>query len=143
MQIFQGTQISRPVPFDRNGVVRASGYNLGAAGPFAAITALTYTVPAGKRGFLEVLTGIVQRQVAAAALGVDMLLWQYTKSGGAAFTLQYTTLYKNGVGEQDTENLTSFGFMGPGDKLEALVIGGSTGGSVLWNGAYKLMEFDP
>lgn len=143
MQIFQGVQMSRPVPFDRNGVVRSALYNVAQNGPVGSTTVLTYTVPAGKRGYLEVLTSLVQRLIAATAVSVADLIWIYTKSGSSAVSIQYCTIFLNGLGSQDNESLTGFGFIGAGDVVSLQVLDSSTGGQCLYNGAYKLMEFDP
>jgi len=133
---------SRPDYFDRNPLAKDLGYSAAGIGPHGSTTRATYTVPAGKKAYLEVIAAHIRRQTAAAPVGLVRALFIYTPFGGSSWYPTLITLATNGVSDAAHGELSGLGLLAAGDLIRLLTEDLSTGGTVEYQGIIKAVEFD-
>jgi hypothetical protein len=142
MRLSNAQAVARPNPYDRNGTAKTSTALTGGAAPHAITQRWSYTVPVGRKAFIEAFFALVQRNTAAAPVGAAAVIMQYTPVGGAATRVLDVWVSSNGVGDTALQTPTNFGFMQAGDVLTASDQDSSTGGTVTYVQTAKYTEFD-
>jgi len=134
--------ISRPAWYDRNPEPGWGVYFAAAVAPHALTTRWSYTVPTGKKTFLEAILCWLMRAGAAATVGRVYALIQYLEGGVSGPYLAYASIRTNSVGDGDSGNLGQSIIMVAGDIIRCQTSDGSTGGAVDYNTGFKATEFD-
>jgi len=133
--------VARPEWYDRNPIHRLYGYS-GNLAPHSVTTRWTYTVPAGKKAFLE-LAAVHHIKTAAATTVVNsyssILI---TPSGGSLTELIAAQIYTNAVGDKDRAETGHAAVLLAGDIIQFNTYNGDTGGTVWHRGVAKITEFD-
>lgn len=141
MRITSSQAASRPIYTDRNPIVRTQNYTATLA-PHAFTQRWSYTVPAGKKAFCDFVRLYRRRTGVATTASDDGAEIDYTPSGGAAMAIIYNVNTDNTNMLVRTEGYSQFGFLGPGDNLQANTSDASTGGSVQFTIGAKIVEYD-
>jgi hypothetical protein len=110
--------------------------------PHTQATRFTYTVPTGKKAFVEMLQTRVQRSTAASAASRVIAWIGYQPSGGSGSLMSYSVINTNGVGDKDANIVGQSIVMNAGDTLTGYTSDGSTGGACDYMLNYKITEFD-
>jgi len=133
--------VARPAWHDRNPFVIMRGFS-SVTGPHSMTDRWTYTVPAGKKAYIEFLCIKSIRATAAGTAGTVVIQITYTPSGASEQVLAATGLYTNTVGDKDEVTCGHALTMLAGDLLKGLTYDGSTGGTVNYLVVAKITEFD-
>lgn len=133
---------SRPAYYDRNPAVQFAAYSASAVAPHTATVRATYTVPTGKKAYLESLLCRARRNAAASAVGQQIAYAQYTPSGGAASIFIMAELFNNTVGATAFVNQGQSGLMAAGDIIDLVTVDNSTTGSGDYNLAARIVQYD-
>jgi len=134
--------VARPEWYDRNPIDATLAYQGLAIGPHSITLRGSYTVPAGKKAFLESLYLLVYRVTAATTVGSCMARVDYTPAGGTTkvFCL---VIFTNNTADFNVDHiLGNCGCMRAGDQLAIYTADGSTGGTVSYYETIKVTEFD-
>lgn len=134
--------LARPTYYDRNAIPQARSYSQGAIAPHAQTQRWTYTVPAGKKAFIEEIFGQVRRETAAAPVGRIDIQVIYVPVTGSSMFIALPIIYTNVVGDQQTEFPPQLGLMVAGDLIHGDTEDTSTGGTAAFVAAIKFVEFD-
>jgi len=126
--------------YDRNPITRSLQYSATVA-PHSGTLRASYTVPTGKKAFLEALLVYIRRVTAATTAGLISDSVFYTPSGGSGTYLLASELVDNTV---NASKIVSHGLSSAvvsGDVLEVWTSDGSTGGTVGHVLTVKITEF--
>jgi len=134
--------ISRPEWFDRNPVHRYNYYFGLSQSPHSDTNRFTYTVPAGKKAFIELLTVFLIRDGAPTTAGWSRATLYLQPSGGTLQRCLIASIYSASLGASDHAELGQNCLLYPGDVVTGETGDGSTGGSVTYVVAAKITEFD-
>jgi hypothetical protein len=134
--------ISRPAWYDRNPIVKCDSWLGTSTAPHAETERWTYTVPAGKKAFLETLSMRMQRSSAASTGGTAVAWVGVYPSGGVPKYLAFCAIVTNTVGDKDSSIVGQAIVMKAGDIIRARTSDLSTGGAIDYFLAYKITEFD-
>ena len=131
--------------YDRNPLAVANSSNISAgAGARALTTDWTYTVPAGKKAFIEFIrAGVINNSTIAIDASIGALV-DYTPSGGSAHRLTVAT-GATGVSSYESERTSgASGVMLAGDALKGKTVSNNSaaGTSIDLNTAMKATEYD-
>lgn len=135
-------QSSRPLYYDRTMVSRTSYYSSGAIAPHGITERWTYTVPTGKKAFVQSLLAVAQRITAAAPVSQYAALVTVTPNGGTLARVLLALLLTNNVGDSAREHYGASGALAAGDVLASSTVDLSTGGTVDYNLSAWYIEFD-
>lgn len=127
--------------YDRNPTPKAVSYNANIV-PAATTQRWTYTVPANRKSYVEFGLIAAERSAAAAPVGTIEAFVQYTPNGGATSTIAYLRQDTNTVGIPYFIPIGQAMLLFAGDNLAAFTDDTSTGGSVSFQLAIKVTEFD-
>lgn len=133
--------VTRPEWYDRTPSVSLLSFNMSLA-PHANTQRLSYTVPSGRKAYLEFLYLSLFRTAAAAPAGVVFLTFDYTPNGGLLTNLAVIDYGGNAVGDRVAEMVGSTFTMLVGDQLALFTSDSGTGGSVIYRLGVKITEFD-
>lgn len=134
--------LARPAYYDRNAVPKVLSYAQGAIAPHVQTQRWTYTVPAGKKAFIEEIFAQVRREsVAAPAVRIDVQI-TYAPVSGSNMFIGLPIIYTNNVGDQETEFPPQLGLLVAGDLIHGDTEDTSTGGTAAYVVAMKFIEFD-
>ena len=128
--------------YDRNPSVEVDSYSGLLVVPHSAETRLTYTVPTGKKAFVELLYAKILIGTIAESAGMRYAIWRYTKKDGSAKNIVYVNIRTNVAGDKDKHEIGQSMIMLEGDKLEGITGDSSIGGTVDYLLGYKITEFD-
>ena len=142
MRIVTSAAAGRPTFYDRNPAPKSNLYSAGAVVPHGSTTRWSYTVPAGKKAWVDALFLAVDRAAAAAPAGTIAANINYVPNGGATAVLGQALLINNTVGAMDKLSVTQFGYLGAGDVISATTVDTSTGGSADLTAGAKYTEYD-
>lgn len=134
--------ISRPAWHDRNPAhIQLQWFNNNQA-PHTATQRWTYTVPAGKKAFVEAALVYIRRSAAATTAARVQLTIGVTPSGGLDRVLLLAQILTNNIGDYDRADLGQSITLLPGDLIDADSVDDSTGGTINYNTVAKITEFD-
>ena len=128
--------------YDRNPIVNHEEYFSGPIAPHAITQRWTYTVPTGKKAFLEMAACLVHRRTAATTPGWVSAELEYQPYGVGAGYLLNSFFVTNNIGDKEREALGHAGVMLAGDALRGKTSDLSEGGSCDYLIISKIMEFD-
>lgn len=131
---------ARPFYIDRNPANGSQEYSAANVAPHAATTRFTYTVPAGKKAYLEAATAHARIQTVAAP-GARRLV-SVQKSVAANMALLARRIYTNVANDQVDAQETQLGLLGAGESINAITEDLSTGGGVDYYISLFRTEFD-
>lgn len=135
---------AREAYYDRNPLTIALSSQVAATVPHSATVRETYTVPAGRKAYLESVQCSIVRRTAATAAGRPMAYCALIPSGqGSSTPLQaFLDLSQNVAADRQDLTLSSSMQLGAGDRIDLATLDDSTGGTVAYFLAAKLTEFD-
>jgi hypothetical protein len=138
-----GTESGRLAWYDRAPTMSNKNYQA-AVGPHGATSRFTYTVPAGKKAIVEILSVRLQRETVASPAATASIYITYTPSGGSASVAVICVLYstKNAIGDLDKDDLGTTFTMNAGDAIECRSSDGSTGGTISYMAFAKVTEYE-
>jgi len=128
--------------YDRNPIVRVQNYNPTAVAPHAQQQRWSYTVPTGKKAFIELMQVQAYRATAATTVGMAQAGIFYYPNGGTNQPLLLEYIRTNNVGDRAADAIGNSGVLLASDQLTAYTQDNSTGGTVDYNLNAKIMEFD-
>lgn len=132
----------RPAWHDRNPIHRLNAYDASSVAPHTANNRWAYTVPTGKKAFVEYMCVTVRRDGAPTTAGLVMAYISVQPSGGSETTIAYAIHLNATVGTFDKTLVGASIMLFPGDVLRGYTIDLSTGGTMALNVSAKLTEFD-
>lgn len=141
MRAGTATAVARPIYYDRAPVPTVIAYNA-TVGPHGQTTRASYTVPTGKKAFIESLFAFVQRAAAATAAGNQFGIIGYTPASAAYADIAAPVVNSNTVGTSQALTLTNFGMMAAGDAIFLQTVDNSTGGTGWHLQSCKFNVFD-
>lgn len=142
MRITNSQTAARPQFYDRNAVPASAMYSAGGVAPHGTTTRWTYTVPAGKKAWVDAVCAELYRDVAAAAAAIAAVNINYQANGGGGSVLCQAAQSTNALVQVSEFVFTQFGYMGPGDIVYATTLDTSTGGSNAYTASIKRTEYD-
>lgn len=142
MRITNSQTAARPTYYDRNPANQTKYNNTGAVAPHGATQRWTYTVPAGKKAFIEQIMTSIIRSTVAAPVGTTLNEVDLIPNGGGVNILSLRYMNTNGVNDNTDLHLTNLGEINAGDQINALDVDTSTGGTVTFVKTAKIQEFD-
>jgi len=136
------TLIARPAWYDRNPLVVWRQYSGALVAPHSSTERWTYTVPAGKKAYLEVAFAYTTRRTTATTAAQLTIIVSFTPSGGTTAAIMELSHWDNTLYISRTQNLAMSIVMLVGDTLNATTSDASTGGTNDFIITAKLTEFD-
>jgi hypothetical protein len=134
--------IARPAWYDRNPSIQVKNYSATEMFPHFITLRWSYTVPSGKKAFLELGDIEVVRAAAATTVGRVKAAITYTPSGGSEVNVIVVEIRTNGVGDRAGKTLGQAFVMSAGDSINAYTEDTSSGGSIDYYLSAKITEFD-
>jgi len=113
-----------------------------AIAPHSSTSRWTYTVPSGKKAYVELVDVLIMRTEAASAADTVWVLVNHTAFTGGVAGLISTEFISNTVGASATKTLSQSVLMLTGDTLTAFTADMSTGGKCVYAVTCKITEFD-
>jgi hypothetical protein len=129
------------VPFDRNPEMVIRQFELTSTGPHGATTRWTYTVPPGKKAYLESAYVKLIRTLAATTAGWAAFYVGYDAENSSG-NIMKAVIQSNTVGDTDKDRLGGPLLMKEGDHLVAQSIDLSVAGLIGYISGVKITEFD-
>lgn len=136
---FASEQVARPFYFDRNPSMRTIAFQA-APGPHGVTQRAVYTVPAGKKAFVEVTFTETVRSSAAGVVGEYASQAQFLTP--VTGLISRSVSYDNAPGATKSTSVASVGFMPAAGQVALYSYDGSSSGVVIFTGTVKLTEFD-
>lgn len=133
---------SRPAHYDRNPRVVTMGHQGAGIAPHTTTIRTTYTVPAGKKTFIESASAFLVRDVVAGTPGRSRAYMDVTPSGGSGVIVAYAAIHQGTLGDASRSASSPLGTMFPGDVLRILSTDAAVGGSCEYASHAMLVEFD-
>ena len=134
--------IARPAWYDRNPSIQVKNYSAAGVAPHTSTLRWSYTVPSGKKAFLELADIEVVRATAATTVGMVSAGITYTPSGGSEVNVIVVEIRTNGVGDRAGKTVGQAFVMSAGDSIKAYTTDTSTGGTIDYTMSAKITEFD-
>jgi len=128
--------------YDRNPYHRFQSYMNNNTAPHGVTTRWTYTVPTGKKAFVEGAQTYIHRITAAAPVGLVQVVIYVTPSGGGMSAFLLSQLITNNVGDKDHTEIGGGPVLYPGDAIEGQTSDVSTGGTTNLNITTEITEFN-
>lgn len=129
--------------YDRNGLANATTYDANAVPPHLYTQRTLYTVPPGRKSWVDGLYLRVGRRTAPTTLGMATAQATYiSAAGGGACILGEAFLQSATPGDVDRWEIAPFGFMAPGDQVVTQTADASVGGDCDYATNLKWTEFD-
>ena len=133
----------RIVPwYDRNAISVFKRYVATDVAPHALTERWIYTVPKGRKAFVEYLAASAVRITAAGPQGLVTACIDLGLAGGTALSIMAAQVMTNNVGDKDRVNIGQSLTLDPGDVLKANTTDLSTGGTMKYRLIAKITEFD-
>jgi hypothetical protein len=142
MRLSNAQAVARPVYYDRNQIPRLNSFSISGAAPHGSTQRWLYTVPAGKKAFIEWLQLSTHRDTAAAPVAPSQVWFTLVLASGPAAIFMLLEHADNTLQLQRHAEQTSFGLMVAGDQMSGNTVDTSTGGTQTYNLVGKLTEFD-
>lgn len=128
--------------YDRNAQFLLTSWNTLDAGPHATTMRWSYTVPTGKKAFIESYEIFEQIVTAAGTPGTRIIQLRITPSGGSITVWVFLVLKSNNPGDTQSVFAGHSGILLAGDVLQSDTYDDSTGGTVAYIASSKITEFD-
>jgi len=128
--------------YDRNPSIKTVDYEASGVAPAAETVRGTYTVPSGRKAYVESTYVRIYRESVASAPRPSELMIFYIPSGGTKIKLGDAVQNANGLYDPMIFAGAQLALLLPGDAVEVHTWDQSTGGTYNFNGAIKLCEFD-
>ena len=128
--------------YDRNPQPALYRYQVFDAAPHALVQRWSYTVPSGKKAFIEMAGAYVVRVTVATTAGLVYDRVQYQVSGGSAFSILWALLYTNTIGDKDRADVGHSLILNAGDAIFGWTGDASENGTVTHQILAKVTEFD-
>lgn len=127
---------------DRNPSLYTNSVGTGAVAPHAFTNRIQRTIPAGRRGLVTVVSMMVVRATAPTTPSIaEANLW--VNVGGAGVKYLYrATVYNATVGASINENIPAAIWLSPADIIGIDTHDQSTAGTVIYEVALQVLEFD-
>ena len=136
-------QLLRTVPwYDRNPKSVFKRYVATDVAPHALTERWSYTVPKGRKAFVEYLAASAVRITAAGPQGLVTACIDLGIPGPTALSLMAAQVMTNNVGDKDRVNIGQSLTLEAGDVLKASSTDLSTGGTMAYRLVAKITEFD-
>jgi hypothetical protein len=132
----------RPAWYDRNPLTKFLQFSAQGQAPLTVTDEWTYTVPAGRKAFIEYAFIRIMRRTAATSGTEYGAYISYLPSGGSVKNLLWIYIENNTIESKETALLGQGAILYAGDKIDGYVYDGSTGGTVDYQVVCKLTEFD-
>jgi hypothetical protein len=127
--------------YDRTPLAVMNNYQQTVA-PHVTTVRWSYTVPAGRKAYLETAHCSLLRAVVAAPANFAAVQQKYTPSGGSTGVYVISGINTNNVGDQFALQVGA-SFLGfAGDAFEGSTVDQSVGGTTIMRNFAKLTEFD-
>jgi len=133
---------SRPFWYDRNPVNVIKAYTALTVGPHTITTRWGYTVPSGKKAFLESAVCYLRRTEVATTVGRAVGFIDITPAGQSPQYYILAEIITNNVGDSHTMTIGHAGILLAGDRIRGRTADHSTGGSLNYYVVAKIIEFD-
>lgn len=134
--------LARPAYYDRNQVERNASYAASGVAPHGKTTRWTYTVPAGRKAFIEVMNATFFRLTAAGAASIVAAEIEEIPNGGVTADIAIPATIDNTIGVQQRVQASSQFAMSAGAQLIGSTVDASTTGSINYNLAFHGNEYD-
>ena len=133
---------ARPTYYDRNGVSLAYEYTSYGIAPHAETQRWTYTVPAGKKAYVETFRAFVYRITAATSPNRYAAAIFVNPSGGGSYKIIEATSYSNVADTSQVLNVGGSILLFAGDQIAGYTLDASTGGTLIVSVSIKVSQFD-
>jgi len=127
--------------YDRNPSTQLLWYGGAGIAPHGLIARATYTVPTGKKAFLEYGIVVAIRATAPTTAGRVTTQITITPSGGSAagfLVIRWTSAV---LDYHESMNVGNAGALAAGDMIQVMTADLSTGGTLDYSAGVKLTEF--
>lgn len=141
-EFYSSETAARPETYDRNPLAVTAVYEGSGLAPHGFTIRSTYTVPSGKKAWLDSLFTLVRRITVAAPAATVQASVYYDPVVGSNAYLGRALLWTNAVDDKDVVQLSPGSVMFAGDSINIATGDGSTGGTVDYNTYIKVTEFD-
>jgi len=128
--------------YDRNPYHRFQSYHGEDVAPHVQTTRWSYTVPYGKKAFVESAFVYVERATAAGTARLAQSQIEIQPFGQSTNYLLLVALRTNTVGDHDHEAMGNGPILLVGDAVGGYTVDTSTGGTVDYTMDAKITEFD-
>ena len=128
--------------YDRNPQHKLLKYFVMNVAPHTITERWAYTVPAGKKAFVELMTIFIYRGAAATTEGLVYSNINITPFEEAPDTVVLGLMRTNVVGDESRDGIGQSAILIPGDALKGHTMDSSTGGTIDYLVASKVTEFD-
>jgi hypothetical protein len=136
------TAFSRLAPYDRNAQVIMLQYASGPQSPHTETERLVYTVPAGKKAFLDVIYMEVYRRDIPTKNGMAVMYLYFSPNGVDWFRLMGAKVQSSLKNDTSFVRVTNAAMLYPGNKLKVTTADDSEGGNCVFIINLKLTLFD-
>lgn len=133
--------VARPNYYDRNSST-AGQLAYGTVAPHSPTIRWTYTVPAGKRSYVEVNYVDLARATVAASAGTTFAQIYSSNSDASDTVISYTRVFTNVAGTYDRSITSAVCILNAGNSLNGQTGDNSTGGTVSYTVGSKYTQFD-
>ncbi len=134
--------LARGFYYDRAAANKTLQFFSSAIAPHGLTVRATYTVPTGKKAYVDHYMLQHIRTTAQAALSFADTYLRYTPSGGALTYIGHTFIFNLSVGATDRIVGSGTGFMATGDVIDIATSDSGATGSIDYYMAVKIFEFD-
>lgn len=131
---------ARPAYYDRNATTTVLSTGITVA-PHSQTTRVTSTIAAGKKAYIEYVYGMMIRVTAATTAGFMQITPRFTSGGTSAILAQVITV-TNSLTTAETKTITGTITLYGGEVFDINSQDQSTGGTVYYEIAAKLTNFD-
>ena len=133
----------RIVPwYDRNAITVFKRYVATDVAPHAATERWSYTVPKGRKAFVEYLAASAVRITIAGPHGLVTACIDLGIAGASAESVMAAQVMTNEIGDKDRVNIGHSLTLEGGDVLTSSTTDLSTGGTMAYRTIAKIIEFD-
>jgi len=127
--------------YDRNPITKTIGYYATNVAPHSATVRATYTVPTGKKAFLDLISLVLERVTVATTVGLCTIVVRYNEGTGNWLILN-ARFQDNAVRASKWNNQGESGVLQASDCVDIFTSDNSTGGEMLYSACVKITEFD-
>lgn len=128
--------------YDRNPQHQLNSYVFLQVAPHATTTRWSYTVPSGKKAFIEFITCMVHKSIVSTSADNAVAQIRITPSGGSATIILITLIRTSAVGSRDRGDIGQGPILLAGDLIEAQTYDINADGNVDYAVVSKITEFD-
>lgn len=133
--------VARPVYYDRNSTT-AGQLAYGTVAPHSPTSRWTYTVPAGKRSYVEVNYVDLARATVATSAATTFAQIYSSNSDASDTVISYTRIFANVAGTYDRSITSAVCILNAGNSLTGQTGDNSTDGTIQYTVGSKYTQFD-